>query len=482
MLNIQGSSGLRRIVVLNPKGGAGKTTLAFNLAGYLAATKRKVALIDMDKQGSSSHWLARRPAENPPIHGVSASTAEFDDHTSLEIALPPEIDFAVIDAPAAIPRDKLAEFTVGSHAIIVPVMPSELDIHAASRLIADLLLVARVSRENGRLAVIANRVKERTIAYKQLMKFLDRLSIPVIGVIRDSQNYVSAAREGQCIHELPASKAAKDLKRWEPVIHWLDQKLETPLDERDLGRPDAVTETPEPPRARRWKPAMAAVIALVAVALLVWNVTRTPDTEAPVPPVAAVDQTGRDGAGDTRLSPAAGGAADEAAKSSGSDVAETAAESRETSAPSVAQNGTRQPGGAVASGPARAVADGRTVGESAGAEPPRSTSGGMATAGEKSTPPEVAASDSAGPEPARARDTLSQKWQLSGVVESSGGHVVLLTDTLDSSTRTVTADIDVDGWRVRDAGRDFAVFAKDGAEVRLDLVKRSADPKSTESQ
>lgn len=469
MLNIQGSSGLRRIVVLNTKGGAGKTTLAFNLAGYLAATKRKVALIDMDKQGSSSHWLGRRPAEYPPIHGISASSAELDGYTSLDITLPPEIDFAVIDAPAGIPRDKLAEFTMGSHAIIVPVMPSELDIHAASRLIADLLLVARVSRQNGRLAVVANRVKERTIAYKQLMKFLDRLSIPVIGVIRDSQNYVSAAREGLCIHELPASKAAKDLKRWEPVIHWLDQKLETPLDEKDLGRPDAVAETPESPRAWRWKPAMAAAIALVAIALLIWNVTRAPETDAPIPPLAAVDQTGRDEAGDTPTTPAAGGVAGEAEKASGPAVTETAPEVRETSS-------------SVASDSGRAAAGGRTVGESAGAEAAAPTPVGMASAEGNATGPEVAASDSDEPEPSRARDSLRQKWQLSGVVESGGGHVVLLTDTLDSSTHTVTADVDVDGWRVKEAGRDFAVLAKNGEEVRLDLVKRSADAKSSESQ
>jgi len=402
MLRIHGTSGLRRIVVLNPKGGAGKTTLAFNLAGYLAATGRKVALIDMDQQGSSSHWLSRRPTEFPPIHGVSASSAKPGAHTNLSITLPPDIDFAVVDAPAGVSRDELADFTVGSHAIIVPIMPSELDIHAASRLIADLLLAARVSRENRRLGVIANRVKERTIAYKQLTKFLDRLSIPVIGVIRDSQNYVRAAREGLCIHELLPSKAGKDLKSWESVTQWLEQRLETPLNERDLLRPKSRAQADEPTRRLRWKPATAAALALIAASALLWNIARTPDTGVPVAPVAAIDQAAHDDAGDARLLPA---------------------------------------------------------------------SDGVATVAEKLPEPAVAEAESEGAEPLRTPDTLRQKWQLSGVVQSGEAHVVLLTDPSDSSTRTVTAEIDVDGWLVKDAGRDYAVLVKNGEEVRLQLSK-----------
>lgn len=412
MLSIHGSSDLRRIVVLNPKGGAGKTTLAFNFAGYLAATGRKVALIDMDQQGSSSHWLGRRPAELPPIHGVSASSAKPGTHTNLSITLPPDIDFAVVDAPAALSRDELVDFTVGSHAIIVPVMPSELDIHAASRLIADLLLVARVSRERQRLGVIANRVKERTIAYKQLMKFLDRLSIPVIGVIRDSQNYVSSAREGLCIHELPPSKGAKDLKRWESVIQWLEQRLETPLDERDLLPPKSRAQADEPTRRLSWKPATVAALALIAASALLWNIARTSDNSVPVAPVAAIEQAGHDDAGDAQLLPA---------------------------------------------------------------------SDGVATVAEKPPEPAAAEVESEEPDPLRTPDTLRRKWQLSGVVQSGGAHVVLLTDPSDSSTRTVTAEIDVDGWLVKDAGRDFAVLAKNGEEVRLQLSKRDVDSQSTVS-
>ncbi|MBM4196860.1 MAG: ParA family protein [Gammaproteobacteria bacterium] len=92
---------------------------------------------------------------------------------------------------------------VGAHAILVPVLPSDMDIHAVSQLVADLLLVAKVSRRMGRLGVIANRVRENTVAYRRLIRFLESLNIPVVGILRDSQNYVHAVEHGLGIHELP---------------------------------------------------------------------------------------------------------------------------------------------------------------------------------------------------------------------------------------------------------------------------------------
>jgi chromosome partitioning protein len=455
MLRIHGSWDLRRIVVLNPKGGAGKTTLAFNIAGYLASTGRKVALIDMDRQSSSSHWLGRRPAEFPPVYGVPASSAEPGAHGNHGITLPLDIDFAVVDAPAGVSRDELAEFTAGSHAIIVPVMPSELDIHAASRLIADLLLVARVNRANRRLGVVANRVKERTIAYKQLMKFLDRLSIPVIGVIRDSQNYVSAAREGLCIHELLPSKAGKDRKQWESVTEWLEHRLATPLTERDLRRPKPMDQADEPSNRPSWKLATAAVLALIVASALLWNFARTRDTGMPAGPVAMIDQAVDDDAGDATLAPASDGDAADSEKPPESTTAET--ESREV------------------------VAIEQAVHDDAGDAPLAPASDGVATDSEKPSKLADAEVESREPEPLPTSDALRQKWRLSGVAQSGGAHVVLLIDPSDSSTRTVTAGIDLDGWRLKDAGRDFAILAKNGEEVRLQLSKQDAESRLTVS-
>jgi chromosome partitioning protein len=118
----------------------------------------------------------------------------------------------------------------------VPVLPSDIDIHAASRLVADMLIVAKVSRRMGRLGVIANRVRTNTVGYRKLMKFLERLSIPVIGELRDSQNYVHAANQGLSIHEMPRSRVRQDRKNWVPIIDWLEKRLQTPITPRDLYR------------------------------------------------------------------------------------------------------------------------------------------------------------------------------------------------------------------------------------------------------
>lgn len=285
MLIFKGSASLHRIIVLNPKGGSGKTTLAFNLAGYLAATGRKVALIDMDRQGSSTRWLHNRASDLPEIVGISVTDSSYDANNNLRVVVPQDIEYAVVDAPAGIPSDRLIDYTCGAHAIFVPVLPSDLDIHAASRLISDLLLKAQVSRRNQRLGVIANRVRERTIACRRLRRFLSRLSIPVVGLIRDSQNYVRAAQNGLAIHEMPPSRVGKDLAQWEAISLWLESRLAMPLSPRDLLRP-AVPATP--PRRRRSRPAVlipaAAAVAMFGVSMWMWSALRSS------PEVTIVDQ------------------------------------------------------------------------------------------------------------------------------------------------------------------------------------------------
>ena len=275
MLDLASEKKLHKVVVLNPKGGSGKTTLAFSLAGYLASTGRKVGLLDMDRQGSSTHWLRNRPDALPVIRALPAPA---DGSGAVDV--PDDVDCVVIDAPAGLAGDQLIDYTCGAHAILVPVLPSDLDIHAASRLISQLLLKAQVSRRNGRLGIVANRVKERTVAYKQLLRFLDRLSINLVGVLRDSQNYTHAAANGRCIHEMAPSQVRRDTEQWQAITEWLEARLEQPLTGRDWLRPAA----PEKPR-RRLRPAVvfpAAAAAVGALAIVMWFLAAT--REAPVEP------------------------------------------------------------------------------------------------------------------------------------------------------------------------------------------------------
>src|SRR5208337_1456619 len=116
-------------------------------------------------------------------------------------------------------------------AIIVPVLPSDIDIHTCSKCIADLLLIAKVRRDENRIGVIANRVKRNTVIYHSLMRFLTTLRIPVVATLRDSQNYVRAAELGIGLSEMKTPGVARDLEDWEPLIAWLKAKeAKTALD------------------------------------------------------------------------------------------------------------------------------------------------------------------------------------------------------------------------------------------------------------
>lgn len=237
LLNVPGHPHLRKIVVMNPKGGSGKTTVAVNLAAFFAANDRPAGLMDFDPQASAMRWAHNRPADRPFIYSVAAFEVNPRVTRSFQLRMPPDVRHLVVDTPAALTTQRLSQFTRGAHAILVPVLPSDMDIHAASQLIADLLLVARVSRRMGRLGVIANRVRENTVASRRLMRFLASLNIPVVTVLRDSQNYVHAVEQGLGIHELPLSQTLKELESWAPLIGWLEERLSTPLTPRDLMSP-----------------------------------------------------------------------------------------------------------------------------------------------------------------------------------------------------------------------------------------------------
>jgi chromosome partitioning protein len=250
LLNIPGHAELRKIAVLNPKGGSGKTTVAVNLAAYFAAQGRKTALMDFDPQASSMRWAHNRPQERPYIYSVAAFEINPRMTRSFQLRIPPDVRHLVVDTPAALTAQRLTQFTRGAHAILVPVLPSDMDIHAVSQLITDLLLVAKVSRRMGRLGVIANRVRENTVAYKRLMRFLASLNIPVVGILRDSQNYVHAVEQGLGVHELPHAQTLKDPETWAPLIGWIEERLATPLTPRDLASPFRAVATVQDPIER----------------------------------------------------------------------------------------------------------------------------------------------------------------------------------------------------------------------------------------
>src|SRR5579864_7466848 len=213
---------MQRIVVLNPKGGSGKTTIAINLAGYFASRQQRPVLMDFDPQGSSLRWVRKRQPSQPLIHAIAAFERDSRTTRAFQLRVPEATTHVIVDTPAAVEARQLPEVTRDAHKIIVPVLPSDIDIHTCSRTIRDLLLVAKIRREDDRIGVIANRIRRNTLTYQALIRFLHTLGIPIVATIRHSQNYVRAAELGVGVHEMKRYLAQEDVEQWLPLIAWLN--------------------------------------------------------------------------------------------------------------------------------------------------------------------------------------------------------------------------------------------------------------------
>ena len=212
---------MQRIVVLNPKGGSGKTTIAINLASYLASRRQTPVLMDFDPQGSSLRWVRKRRPAQAPIHVIAAFEKDSRTTRAFQLRVPDAATHVIVDTPAAIDPRQLADMTRDADKILVPVLPSDIDIHACSRCIRDLLLVAKIRRDEDRIGVIANRIRRNTLTYRSLIRFLHTLGIPIVATIRDSQNYLRAAELGIGVHEMKGYVAQEDVEQWEPLVAWL---------------------------------------------------------------------------------------------------------------------------------------------------------------------------------------------------------------------------------------------------------------------
>jgi len=213
---------MQRIVVLNPKGGSGKSTVATHLASHFAVVGEHPVLMDYDVQGSSSHWVRKRGDSLPQIQLVTVYEREALTRRTFDLQLPRNTGRVIIDTPAALEPQDMPELTRTADKILVPVLPSEFDIHACSRCIQNLLLVAKVRRRENRLGIIANRVRRHTLSSQTLLRFLGTLGVPIVATLRDSQNYLRAAEQGLGLDEMLPSQAADDVGSWQGLYEWLD--------------------------------------------------------------------------------------------------------------------------------------------------------------------------------------------------------------------------------------------------------------------
>jgi len=291
---------MHRIVILNPKGGSGKSTITTNLASYFASRDMKPTVMDLDPQGSSIRWVNKRDPGLRTVYGIAGFEKKAGVTRSFALRIPTDSQYVIVDTPAALDSQRLPEVTRDANTILVPVLPSDIDIHAATRCIADLLLIAKIKREDQRVAVIANRVKRNTVMYRALMKFLNSLNIPVIATLRDSQAYVRCFEQGVGIFEAKPNSVREDIEHWHSLLGWLTQRdsfsmpSTSPLELHSTAATQPVAAVPPIVTTNPPSPAAAIAASLgtsVASAATSTNVSSTtpvsPPNPASAPPTPA---------------------------------------------------------------------------------------------------------------------------------------------------------------------------------------------------
>ena len=217
---------MRSILVLNPKGGCGKSTMATNIAGYFASQGKRVSLADCDPQQSSADWLAIRPESAAEIKSAKVKAGKID--------VPRRTEILIIDTPAALHGKKLANYAKISQTIVMPLMPSPMDIRAAEHFIDELFSLRKLINRKIKVATVANRVREDTIVAAKLEDYLEKIKLPTghklpfITMLRATQNYIKAAERGLSIFEFAPAKTTYDREQWMPLVRWLNSVRSMP--------------------------------------------------------------------------------------------------------------------------------------------------------------------------------------------------------------------------------------------------------------
>ncbi|NOX51401.1 MAG: ParA family protein [Gammaproteobacteria bacterium] len=217
----------RRILVINGKGGCGKTTIATNLAVAYACRNINVALMDNDPQASSSHWATQRDDTLPKVELIAKhERPNMYQTTSFHHRLPTNTQVVVIDGHSNARGRDLESLLRQTDIILVPMLPSAIDIRAGGKFIADLL-THRIYRSAPRpVGVIANRIQPNTQTHEKLMHFLGCLDVPAVAEFRDSPVYIDAAELGQGVVDMKDCRAArKETAQWKRLLNWIDAQV-----------------------------------------------------------------------------------------------------------------------------------------------------------------------------------------------------------------------------------------------------------------
>jgi chromosome partitioning protein len=212
---------MKTTLVINPKGGSGKTTIAINLAACLAADNIPTTLMDYDPQGSSLSWLRSRAVQAPRIHGANAAPQKFGRLRSLDMFVPPETRHLVIDAPAGASGLVVHDMLARADYVLVPVVPSVIDIRATESFIKELLATPRLRSGQAQVAIVANKVRPSMPAYQPLVRFLESIELRLVARLLDSDMYLRAAESGVGIFEMDPGQTAVERRQFMPIVDWI---------------------------------------------------------------------------------------------------------------------------------------------------------------------------------------------------------------------------------------------------------------------
>lgn len=213
-----------RILIANSKGGCGKTTLTTTLAGYFARSGRRTTLIDCDPQGSSLAWCGQRPEHLAPVHALASNDPSYGLSSGWVLRIPANTEILLIDTPAGMRSHEFSQFARHADALVIPVIPSPIDLRATLVFIDMVRKLDEVRKGRLRVAMIANRLRERTVSARQLDSTLGRLTEAAMIRVRDSQAYVGLADRGQSVFDNDSKAILAHREDWTPLISWLERR------------------------------------------------------------------------------------------------------------------------------------------------------------------------------------------------------------------------------------------------------------------
>ncbi|MDD3353264.1 ParA family protein [Zoogloea sp.] len=205
---------MHTILLANPKGGCGKSTLATHLASWFAQQDDMVCLGDLDRQQSSALWLARRPASLPKIHSWSSEDG-------VPGPTPKTCNIGILDTPAGLHGRPLRQLLKEVDRVVVPVAPSRFDLMASRDFFEELAEIKSVRKDRVRIALVGMRVDPRTSATQQMIEFLEQFDLPLVTCIRSAQRYVQAIENGETLFDRRSGASQADQRQWQPLLEWL---------------------------------------------------------------------------------------------------------------------------------------------------------------------------------------------------------------------------------------------------------------------